>query len=202
MKNITALAALAFLVVFGAVACGPDETDEGAEGTARSVEDPATNPSAEEEPIVDDEEASDSDGETQVASGEAADYVGNWKGHMELPEPDPAAEDEFGAEMAQGMMDAMAESMTLELKDDMTFDMTMIFPITGDWVLVDDEIILTVTGMMGMSVEDLENQEDAQVSGDFDEPMVLKIADGGDRLEAVPEEGQEEEGEFYFTREA
>jgi hypothetical protein len=121
---------------------------------------------------------------------------------MELPEPDPAAEDEFGAEMAQGMMDAMAESMTLELKDDMTFDMTMIFPITGDWVLVDDEIILTVTGMMGMSVEDLENQEDAQVSGDFDEPMVLKIADGGDRLEAVPEEGQEEEGEFYFTREA
>ncbi|MFW5698205.1 MAG: hypothetical protein ACOCX1_06585 [Fimbriimonadaceae bacterium] len=184
------------------VACAPDETEDGAEGTVRSVEDPATNPSAEEDPILDDE-SSETEGGTQVATGEAADYVGSWKGKMELPEPEAGSEDEFGDEFARGMMDAMAESMALQLKEDMTFEMTMIFPLSDTWVLQSDQIVLTVTEMMGMSVEDMENQENAEVSGDFDEPMILEIANGGDRLVAQPQEGQEgEEGELYFVREA
>jgi hypothetical protein len=124
-----------------------------------------------------------------------ADLVGTWQGEFELPEQ--ADSDDPGAAVAQEMMmEAMSDSLSLELNEDMTFEMNMVFPISGTWELDGDRVVLEADSFMGLNTEDFNGDE-----GDAtEEPLILEVTEGGDRLELVLEDGDEQEGELYFTR--
>ena len=59
-----------------------------------------------------------------------------------------------GAAMAKGFM----SSMSVEFKPDKKFAMTMIVPIEGTWTLDGSTVTLTMTSMMGMSLDQIKQQ--------------------------------------------
>jgi hypothetical protein len=128
----------------------------------------------------------------QGDAGAAADetkLVGKFKASVEMPE---VKKDDPNAAMAN-MAKAMAESMTLELKADKQFMMTMIFPMEGKWTVAGDTLTLTMEKVMGMSMADAQKMagKDAKTGKAKpmdNKPLVFKVSDGGDTLTQVPDE--------------
>lgn len=115
--------------------------------------------------------------------------VGKYKAQIEMSEEDKKNP---MAAMAQGM----AESMTLELKDDRTFAMTMMLPIEGTYTVEGSTLTLTPTKMMGMSLSEMQKQNPGAES----EPLRFNVTDGGKTLTAIPDKKQQDPGTLKFVR--
>jgi hypothetical protein len=120
-----------------------------------------------------------------VACG-SKNVVGKYRAQVE-----PGPGDKGEAAMAQ----MMASAMTLELKADNTFNMTMLFPFEGTYTVAGDTVELTVTKAMGMGEEAFKNDPKMK------KPMRLKIEPDGKTLTAIPEPGQTSTTSFKFVKE-
>ncbi|HVL37910.1 MAG TPA: hypothetical protein VM328_00840 [Fimbriimonadaceae bacterium] len=120
--------------------------------------------------------------------------VGKYKAQLNVAagkENDPAAA------FAKGM----AESMTLELKEDKTFTMTaMMFPVEGTYTVSGSTVTLNPTKIMGMDMSELA-KKDPNLKKE-NEQMLLRIEDGGKTLVGVDDK-QSGSGtaEIKFVRE-
>ncbi|MFY9234438.1 MAG: hypothetical protein WAO58_08260 [Fimbriimonadaceae bacterium] len=97
--------------------------------------------------------------------GGGADVVGKYKMTATIPANDPSA----------AMAAKLMEQMTLELKADKTFDMTM---MQGTYTVSGDTVEMTPTKVMGM---------DATKSSSSPKTMKMKIQDGGKTLIPIDE---------------
>ncbi|MFW5698204.1 MAG: hypothetical protein ACOCX1_06580 [Fimbriimonadaceae bacterium] len=117
-----------------------------------------------------------------------------------MSESSKGAEDDMGAAFAQGMVDALTCDLKLTLYEDMTFSMSIMgMPAEGSWKIQRGNIRLEMESMMGMSREQIAEQDNAEDS-DFEEPMILEIEEDGNRLSVVQQGDEEDIGEMYFTR--
>ena len=120
----------------------------------------------------------------------------------EDPNYDPAA-DQMAEAFAAGMAEMM--SFALNIKEDKTFSMTMMFfPVEGKWEQKGEQLWLHPETVMGMSKEELAKMggENGQANMNNDEPLVLKITDGGKALVAVDPKGEFGSEELVFRRKA
>jgi len=120
--------------------------------------------------------------------------VGKWKGSVTLPPnmaKDPRA----------GMLKGMFSNLTLEVKEDKKFTLTMMVPIEGTWSVSGKSLTLQPTKIMGMDVK--QAQEMAKKQGrsatSMDKPMKMTLSEDGKTLTAEnPESSQG--GSMTFTR--
>ena len=125
--------------------------------------------------------------------------VGKWTGDLTIPESE---KDNPMAKMVQGMMG----SLSLELKADKTFSMSMIFPIEGTWSVSGDTLSLQATKMMGMSMEQAKSMAKSQGKAgnvdEMDKPMQFTISADGKELKAVPTKGaaSSQQGNLVFKK--
>jgi hypothetical protein len=68
-------------------------------------------------------------------------------------------------EIEKKQMMAIMESMSLELKEDKTFNMEVIFPIEGTWALAGNKLSLTPKTKPGETVKMAANAFDVDASG-------------------------------------
>src|SRR5689334_14202221 len=77
-----------------------------------------------------------------------AGLVGKWKGVVDIPK---AKKDDPSAQMAAAFAKAMMSSISLDLKSDKSFILTMFFPIEGKWSVSGDRVTLVAEKFMGMN---------------------------------------------------
>jgi hypothetical protein len=99
--------------------------------------------------------------------------VGKWKVDVSQ-EP---ADNSPGGALAKSLAEGLAKSMTLELKEDKTFAMTMIFPMSGTYSVDGHNLKLHMTSVMGM---DPSKMQGANQSSNQD--MMATISDDGSKL--------------------
>lgn len=75
--------------------------------------------------------------------------VGSWKADTAKSE---FTGEKMKDENAKKMAMALLETVTIEIKEDKTFTMNMIFPIEGTWTLTGDKLMLTPTKKPGETV--------------------------------------------------
>jgi len=119
-----------------------------------------------------------------IACG-SANVVGKYKAKVTMP----SGGDKNA--LGEGMANALASSMTLELKADKTFAMSMIFPIEGTWEMAGNTVTLHPKSMMGMDASSANSAKQ--------EPMEFTVSDGGKTLTA--KKSKPGEGELAFVRE-
>lgn len=135
--------------------------------------------------------------------------VGKREGEIEIPKStgtdakDPM--NKFGEEFAKSMAKAM--KMSLELKENNEFSMTMMFfPVEGTWAQAGDTITLKPTKIMGMDADQVKEakakRDGNQLASNIKvetktEDMVLKIQ--GDQL-VLEDPKKAKEGRIVFTR--
>jgi hypothetical protein len=125
-----------------------------------------------------------------VAScGGPASVVGKYKAKVESPAGQ--SKDNPGQALGEGLANALASSMTLELKADHTFSMTMIFPIEGTWSMSGSDVTLSPQSVMGMKPDEGKSKSN--------EPMVFAASADGKTLTAKAEKPGE--GKLTFVRE-
>jgi len=138
-----------------------------------------------------------------------ANFAGKWEGEIDIPEStgkdakDPM--NKFGEEFAKSMAKAM--KMSLELKENKEFTMTMMFfPVEGTWTQTDDTITLKPTKIMGMDADQVKEakakRDGNQLASNIKvetktEDMVLKIE--GDKL-VLENPKKAKEGRIVFSR--
>lgn len=105
--------------------------------------------------------------------------VGKWKAQVDASKID---DKNPGAALAK----QMADSMTLEIKSDKTFSLTMFLPFEGTWTQSGDTLTLTMTKAMGQDVSKMPNRDSSQ-----DKPLVLKISPDGSKLSGEDPSGKE-----------
>lgn len=125
--------------------------------------------------------------------------VGKWTGDLKIPD---SKKDDPMVKMAQGMMGALS----LELKDDKTFVMSMMVPFEGTWTVSGDKLSLQVTKMMGMTVEQAKSaartQGQTKDLDQMDKPMEFSISADGKELTAIKKEGAPgaDQGDLIFKK--
>lgn len=82
-----------------------------------------------------------------------------------------ATKDAAAKKMTETMMQNMASAINLELKEDKTFTMNMMFPMEGTWSLSGDTVQLNLVKAMGMEVDKMPGADKQKK-----EPMVLSIS--------------------------
>jgi hypothetical protein len=75
--------------------------------------------------------------------------VGTWKADTAKSE---FTGEKMKDENAKKMAMALLETVSIEIKEDKTFTMNMIFPIEGTWALTGDKLLLTPTKKPGETV--------------------------------------------------
>jgi len=135
--------------------------------------------------------------------------VGKYTGKLEMPKT--KANDPM-AKMAEGMANALASSMTLELKEDKTFILTMMIPIEGKYTLDSDKITLNIEKVMGMDKKTTMDMAKAQADknktklpsnaeDEMNKPMTGKVTDeGGKVVVTLSDPTKPEGGTMIFTK--
>ncbi len=126
--------------------------------------------------------------------------VGKYKGEIGM---DPKSEKD---DMAAAFAKALLGNLSLELKADKTFSMSIMVPVEGTWSVSGDRLLLKVSKAMGMSVEDLEKgaASEGKPAADLEqmkEPLEFSVSSDGKTLTAIPKKGQEGQGDLVFKRE-
>lgn len=130
-----------------------------------------------------------------VGCHKGGDIVGKWTGAITPP---AGKANDPGAEMAKKMLG----DISLELKADKTYNMTMIFPIEGTWEQSGSTVTLKMTKMMGQDIATLKKTAESQgkSSQDVDKPLVLTVSADGRSMTGSSDNGQG--GGITFTRAA
>jgi hypothetical protein len=97
----------------------------------------------------------------------------------------------------EGMAKAMLESMKLELKADGTFNLNMIFEMSGKYTVNGNTIRLTPDKIMGQSIEELKKQPGAKVN---QADLEMEILEGGKKLKPISKNATKDVGEFIFVK--
>ena len=122
--------------------------------------------------------------------------IGKWNGEITVPESE---KNDPSAKMAM----AMLKNITLELKEDKTFVMMMMFPIEGTWSVSGDRVSLKVEKFMGMTVYEMKKKSagngGAPGMDKMDKPLELTISADNQTLTAVPDK-QDQKGQLQFTK--
>lgn len=124
---------------------------------------------------------------TQEKASDAKPLKGKWVGKMEAPKDQ---KDDLGAKMAEGLM-GMFGDMEIEFPSEDRFVMTVMgLPASGSVVRKGDEIVLTPTMAMGMSVEEAKKEADG---ADLPtETITLVMSADGTKLTSKPtKEGEQ-----------
>lgn len=130
--------------------------------------------------------------------------VGSWKGEIKLT---PEQEKNPMAAMAKQMM----SNITLDLKEDKTFLMNMMFAVEGNWALEGETLKLSPTKMAGMTMDKIEEQAKAQAktnpamakqmeNNKVNEPMLMTLSADGKTLTTKDKPGQPSQGAMTFTK--
>lgn len=124
--------------------------------------------------------------------------LGHYKGKIEMPKKADGKEDPF-AKMGEAMADMMAGMMSLEIKENNRFLLTvMIVPVEGKVEINGKDITLTPELIMGMTPEEAKKQNP---KNEFDgTPLKGTISDDGKTIRIAQK--KPEEGTMVFEREA
>jgi len=117
-----------------------------------------------------------------------ADVTGKWTGSM----ADTGDPNSPGAQMAAKMLG----NVSLEIKKDHTFALTMMLPFEGTWTQSGSTLSLTMTKAMGMDVSSLKNSSGNKSAGS-DKPLVLTVSSDGSTLTGQDPSGK---GSLTFKR--
>ncbi len=126
--------------------------------------------------------------------------VGKWTGKITMPE---GQKNDVGAKFAEALMN----NVSLELKEDKKFTLTMMFPIEGTWSTSGDALNLKVEKFMGMTVDQVKDmskgQPNADKVGEFEKPMEFTIS--GDNKTLTAKKGGslaagQGQGDLVFTK--
>lgn len=127
--------------------------------------------------------------------------VGQYNGEVTI---NKTASNDPMAKMAEGLANAFAQGMSLELKEDKTFKMTMMMvPLEGKWAVDGGKLTLKADKVMGMEPDQLkgamgDNPQTKNVNPeDVKKPMVFKVSDDAKTLTA---EGETQAGSLIFKR--
>jgi len=104
------------------------------------------------------------------------------------------ASDKAG-ETAKKMAEATTSSLSLELKKDKTFTLTMMLPMEGKWELDGTTLTLTADKIMGQTVNDK-----GKGTTDANKPMKFNVSDDGNTLTMVSDKADAEVA-MIFTKE-
>ena len=148
------------------------------------------------------QELQDKSDDSEGAHVEYDGFYGDWVAKIDISKEmdsyssgdsaDPAMA-KLGEEMARAMVEAFGEmlAMSLSLNKDHTFEMEMMMmPMEGTWKQKGQNLILTLTKIMGLTRDtagSFEPPDGVQMelsSEDFDEPLELRITEGGKALVA------------------
>lgn len=109
-----------------------------------------------------------------------------------------SGKDDVVSKMGEGLADAMISSMTMEIKEDKTFSMSVMgFPMKGTWTLSGTTLTLTMEEAMGVGVKETEAKEGKGKSAN--EPVLLSVSSDGKTL--TPTEKKKGEPDIVFVRE-
>lgn len=135
----------------------------------------------------------------KLTSEATAALYGKWTAEVEMPKHDPS---DPGEKMAYEMAKAFASSVWLELKEDGTFTLSMIFPIEGTWKKDGKKLSLNPTKFMGMSEAELKKQaKEAGAEINFNsEDMVFDIS--ADSRTLTLNSGDPKEGSLIFRKQS
>lgn len=121
--------------------------------------------------------------------------VGKYRAKMNSQE---SGKDDVVSKMGEGLADAMISSMTMEIKEDKTFSMSVMgFPMKGTWTLSGTTLTLTMEEAMGVGVKETEAKEGKGKSAN--EPVLLSVSSDGKTL--TPTEKKKGEPDIVFVRE-
>ncbi|MEJ5171163.1 MAG: hypothetical protein WHU10_09255 [Fimbriimonadales bacterium] len=104
--------------------------------------------------------------------------VGTYTASFEQP---ASSANDAAAQMARNFAQMLGGSTTLQLKEDKTFEMTlMALPIQGTWSLDGTRLLLKAESVMGLTPDQLRNQAAAQGkmppnAGDMDKPLEFEV---------------------------
>jgi hypothetical protein len=126
--------------------------------------------------------------------------IGKWSGKIAIPESE---KDNPMAKMVEGMM----SSLSLELKEDKSFIMTMMFPVEGTWSLVGNTLELKVSKFMGMTIDEAKEQAKKQGAtqnlDSMNKPLRFEISADNKSLKAIKEDSKAigaDQGDLVFTK--
>ncbi len=91
--------------------------------------------------------------------------------------------------MSESLAKGFVSSVTVDIKPDHTFQMTMVFPLEGNWSVSGNQLTLNFTKVMGM---------DATKSGGSQKPAVFTISPDGNTL--VPQEQGKSSFDFVLQK--
>lgn len=118
----------------------------------------------------------------------SVDVVGKWTGSGDASSIDKSKP---GADIAAKML----ESVSLEIKKDKTFTLTMVFPMEGTWTQSGSNIDLKITKVMGMDMEAIRKKAaDSGKAADADamnKPMTLTVSSDGQTLTGKSPDGKD-----------
>ncbi len=125
------------------------------------------------------------------------DVTGTWKGALTV---DAANANDPSVKLAQSMM----KDVTLDLKKDKTYSLTMGFPMEGTWDQNGNTVNLKATKVMGMDVAKIKeaamnNPAQKANAEQMDKPMVLTVSADGKTMTAQDTTGQAK-GSLTFSR--
>src|SRR5438874_7446724 len=129
-----------------------------------------------------------------------AGLVGKWKGVVDIPK---AKKDDPSAQMASAFAKAMMSSISLDLKLDKSFTLTMFFPIEGKWSVSGDKVTLVAEKFMGMNKAEMKKMGGVKGNGSVkfsDKPLELRVSSDGKTLSMLS--ANPKEGKLDFKRDA
>jgi len=112
--------------------------------------------------------------------------VGKYKAKVEVPKDQ---KDNPAAALGEGVANAFAQLVTLDIRADNKFSMSMLLPIEGKWSLSGDTLTLTPESAMGMTS-----------SNPGTDTMKFTVSDGGKTL--TSKDSKPGEGVLILVRES
>jgi len=116
-------------------------------------------------------------------SNKDSQLVGKWK--VAMPKSTPSDPKNPMAGVGDAFAGMMSNMMSLELKADHSFVMTVIVSIEGNWALSGDTVTLTPTKMMGKTLDELKKSSNGSFkfnSNSDDKPITLTLSSDGKTL--------------------
>jgi hypothetical protein len=126
--------------------------------------------------------------------------VGKWTGELSMPD---AKGDDPMAKFAQALMG----NVSLDLKEDKSFTMTIVIPIEGTWSLQGDVLTLMPTKVMGMTMDEAKKMAESNGKtadkNDMNQPMEFSVSGDGKTLTAIKKSGAKaDQGDLVFKKSA
>lgn len=127
-----------------------------------------------------------------------AGIVGQWKGELKMPK---AAANDPTAKMAEAMGQMFMSGISLEIREDDTFKMTMMgMPFEGRVAKTGRKLILRPQKMLGLTVQEAKKLSGKNGSSFTSDPMKAELSADGKTITLLSGMGAGKESTIVFTR--